>query len=184
MADCLITTGWSCPDCTSKFNIPGLERNELLIANKSEISAFTSATEGEVSAITFDTYKGFYRVCAHKDTASWQENLVVGANSGNHFTQTVTFRTIDPSTGVRNAIEDLVDVDVVVAVKSKRGDWWILGEDAGLRLTSNDKDSGAATGDDQGDLLTFSGVALGKARKFFITDAATTETTIDGYVVG
>lgn len=183
MAECLITAGWSCPSCDDVFNVPGIEKDKIYVANASEISAFTSAS-GEISAITFDTYKGFYALCVHKDTASWSEELQIGSNSGSFYNTSLTFRTIDSATSVRNAINDMVGTSLVFAVKDKNANWYIIGETDGVEMTENTKGSGAAPGDDTGDVVTFSGVNRGKVKKFFDTDAATTETTIDGYVVG
>ena len=50
MAQCLITSAWDCPDCTTKFSLPGLQRDEIFIANRSEVSAFTEPSAGLVSA--------------------------------------------------------------------------------------------------------------------------------------
>jgi hypothetical protein len=73
---------------------------------------------------------------------------------------------------------------LVFGVKDKDGNWYIIGETDGVEMTENTKSSGAAAGDDSGDVVTFSGVNRGKVKKFFDTDAATTESTIDGYLVG
>ena len=78
----------------------------------------------------------------------------------------------------------MVGTSLVFAVKDKNGNWYIIGETDGVEMSENTKTSGAAPGDDTGDVVTFSGVNRGKVKKFFITDAATTETTIDGYLVG
>ena len=67
MAQCAITAGWSCPSCDDIFNVPGIEKDKIYVANAAEISAYTSAVTGEISALTFDTYKGFYALCVHKD---------------------------------------------------------------------------------------------------------------------
>ena len=182
MAQCLITSGWDCPDCTTKFSIPGLQRDEIFIANRSEVSAFTEPSAGLVSALTFDQYKGMFKLCVHKDTAGVIEELVRADNAGSHYTQTFTARVIDDSTVIRNSINDLVDVDIVVVVKRKNGKFIILGQDEGISLTENVKDTGATTGDDTGDLLTFTGLGLGKYKEFLDTDEATSQATLDGYV--
>ncbi len=78
----------------------------------------------------------------------------------------------------------MVGTSLVALFKDKNDKYYVLGETDGLELSENAKNSGAAPGDDTGDVLTFSGVNRGKAKKFFKTDAATTETTVAGYVVG
>lgn len=184
MAECLITAGWVGPSCDDTFNVPGIQKDEIYFANKSEISAYSESVTGEIDGITFDTYKGFYKVVVHKDTASWSEELQVGTNSGYFYNQTFSFRTIDTSTSIRNAINNMVGTSLVALFKDKNDKYYVLGETDGLELSENAKNSGAAPGDDTGDVLTFSGVNRGKAKKFFKTDVATTETTVAGYVVG
>ena len=183
MAECLITAGWAGPSCDETFNVPGIEKDKIYVGNKSEITAFTSTVDGEIDGLTFDTYKGLYALTVNKDTASFTEELQVGANSGYYYNETVTFRTIDESTAVRNAIEDMVGTSLVFVLKDKNGKWTVLGETDGVELSEQTKTSGAAPGDDTGDVLTFAGVNRGKAKKFFATDAATTDSTLAGYLL-
>ena len=103
MAECLITAGFTGPSCDDTFNVPGIEKDKIYVGNKSEITAFTSSVTGEIDGVTFDTYKGLYALTVHKDTASWSEELQVGTNSGYYYNTSLTFRTIDSATAVRNA---------------------------------------------------------------------------------
>jgi len=183
MAACAITNGWDCPDCTDRFNVPGIQRDEVWIANHADITAFVSVATGEVSDLTFATYKGLKKICFHKDTGSFAEELVRAANAGSHYNQTITGRVIDDSTATRNAIEDLVDVPVVIITKKKNGKFIIAGETGDLELNENTKGTGATTGDDTGDVLTFTGSHPGKTRYFLDTDEATTQAALDALVV-
>lgn len=184
MAECLITAGWAGPSCDETFNVPGIEKDKIYVGNKSRISALSGAVDGEIDAVSFvDIADGLYALTVHKDTASWTEELQVGANSGFYYNQTLTFRTIDTSTAVRNAIEDMVGTSLVFFVKDKNGNWAVLGETDGVELSEQTKGSGAAAGDDTGDVLTFTGVNRGKSKKFFDTDAATTDSTLAGYLI-
>lgn len=183
MAECLITAGWDCPACDEKFTVPGIEKDEIFIGNHSEITAYTETIPGEIDALTFVLTKGFKKLCFHKDTGSFTEELVVANNAGSHFTQSFVGRTIDDSTAVRVAIEEFVDVDVVIVFKKKNGSFVLLGQNGGISLTVNSKSTGAATGDDTGDSLEFTGLGLGKANYFFDTSEAATQALLDGYVV-
>ncbi len=183
MAACAITNGWNCPDCTEKFGVPGIQRDEIWIANHAEITAFVSIVTGEVSNLTFASYKGLKKLCVHKDTGLAGEELVKANNAGSHYTQSFIGRVIDDSTATRTAIEDLVDVPVVIITKKKNNKFVIIGESGDLELTENSKSTGATTGDDTGDLLTFAGTNNGKHRYFLDTDVATTQTVLDGLVV-
>lgn len=182
MAECLITTGWETPDCTEKFNVPGIERDEIWVANRSEITAISSSVAGEVDGFTFLAATGFKKIAFHKNTGNVSEELVKAENSGAYYNQTFTGRVIDDSTDVREAIQDMVDVDLVIAVRKKNDKFVLIGENGGVTLTENTKQSGATDGDDTGDVLTFTGRNLGKSRYVFDTDVATTQALLDGLV--
>lgn len=182
MAGCEFTKPWSDPSCDDKFNVPGVNHQEVFIANVDDVTGFTETSEGEIDAIAFNTYKGLMKLIFHRDTVQITETLVSGNNAGDHYTQEFVARTIDDSTSVRNAINELVGVDVYIIAKKKNGKFAFLGESEGLKLTGNEKASGAASGDDTGDLLTFTGVNLGKHKYFFDTSAAQSATTLQGYV--
>lgn len=182
MARCLITAGIDCPDCPKKFGVPGIEKDAIYIANKSEILAFISSVANEISDFTLETYACLYKICTLKDSGLWKEELVVGENAGAYYNQEFTARVIDPSTSVITAIEDMVAVDVVLVIKQKDGNYYILGTNGGMQLTINEKTSGAKAGDDFGDLLTFKGISLGKTNKFYNTSPAVTEATLEAKV--
>lgn len=183
MGQCLASCGITCPDCDNKFAVPGIERDEIWIANKSEVLAFISDTEGEVKDLTFGTYDGLWKICLHKNTGQYTEELVTSNTAGAHYTQTFVGRTIDSSTEVRNRINEYVDTDLVIIFKKKDGTFMIIGEDGGVTLSENVKNTGATTGDETGDLLTFSGLGNGKARNFFDTSEAATQTILDDHVI-
>lgn len=183
MAECVITAGWTGPSCDNTFNVPGIEKDKIYVANKSEINAFTSSVTGEIDGITFETYKGLYGVTVHKDTASWSEELQVNANSGHYYNVSLSFRTIDNTTAVRNAINDMVGTSLVFVVKDKNGKWYVIGETDGVELSEQTKGSGAAPGDDTGDVLTFAGVNRGKVKQFLDTNETTSDATLAGYLL-
>lgn len=182
MAECKITTGIDAPDCASKFLEPGIKKENIYLANKSEITLTKDAND-VVTGWTFDQYKGFIQVTAHKDTALWSEELVVGQNSGSYYNQTFTFRTIENSNTTKEAIEDMVDVDLVVILHEKPGRFVLLGETGGITMTENTAGSGATGGDDTGNLVTFTGTNNGKHLIVLDTDEATTLTAIEADVI-
>lgn len=181
MAECLITAGWNCPSCDDKFQIPGIQRDAIWVGNRSEIASFTSTVDGEVSALVMDTYKYLYKICVHRDSASFTEELASENTAGYYYNQNFTFRVIDDSTAVKEAIEKMVGVDLVFIFKKRNNKYQIVGQDFGVRLTTNTKTSGAAAGDETGDTLTFTGEALSKANYFWNTSVAITESLLDDY---
>lgn len=182
MAGCVTSTGWLVPACADRFGIPGIDRDEIWMANHSEITAYTSGGTHQISALTFASTKVMVKLAAHKETGKFGEELVVAPNAGNHYTQNFSFRVIDDDDATVKAIEDLVDVDLVFVVKKRNGKYFLLGESGGLQLSENVADSGATSGDDTGEMLTFTGLNLGKMKEFFDTDVSTTKTTLDGYL--
>lgn len=183
MADCLATQGWLGPDCSEKFNAPGLDVDTVYIGNRIDVAAFISIVPGEISAITMVALASLYKIVFHKDSASIGEELVSAANAGSSYTQNVTARTIDDSTAVRVAIEEYVNVNMIVIVKKKNGKFFLVGENGGVKLSENVKTSGATSGDDTGDTLIWTGIGLGKMRQVFDTDEATTQALLDSYVL-
>lgn len=183
MAGCIITKGTDTPACGDRFSSPGVNRDDVYIFNHSEVSALTSSTEGEVSAITFSpSYEVGFKLAIHKDSGQFVEELQTSEEAAPYYTQEFTARIISSDTDTRNAIEGFVDVDLVMAFKLKNGKYKIIGESGGVKLRENVGDSGKVAGDPVGDTLVFRGVENGKANFFLDTDEATTKTTLDSYL--
>jgi len=183
MAGCIITSGITTPGCTDRFASPGISRADIYVFNHSEISAYTSTVTGEVSALTFSpSYEVGFLVSMHKNSASFSEELVADENSAPYYNLTFAGKIIANDTDTRVAIEDMVDVDLVIVAKAKSGVYYILGESGGLKLTENTFTTGATNGDEIGDTLSFTGVENGRARVFLDTNEATTKITLDSYL--
>lgn len=183
MAECLITAAWSCPSCDDKFQIPGIQRDAIWVGNRTEIQSYTSTVEGEISAMVFDSYKGLFKVCVHRDSASFTEELASENTSGYYYNQNLTFRVIDDSRATKEAIEGMVGVDLVFIVKKRNNKFVVIGQDFGVRMTENSKTTGSAAGDETGDTMTFTGEALSKANYFLNTSVVITESLLDDYIV-
>jgi len=182
MAGCVIAAGVTTPACTDRFSSPGINREDIWVFNKSEITSFTSVVVGEVSAIVLEMSEVAFLVAVHKNSAQFVEGLQTSEESAPFYTQSFAARIIANDTTTRNSIEGFVDVDVVIVFKQKNGKFRIIGETGGVKLTANEYDSGRTEGDAVGDTLEWTGVENGKARFFFNTDEATTKTTLDAYL--
>jgi hypothetical protein len=77
----------------------------------------------------------------------------------------------------------LIDVPVIVLYKTKKGQWWVVGESGGVKLTGDTTTDGAKTGDETGTLLTFTGVNNGKRKQFYNTSDANTDALVEVYVL-
>lgn len=182
MAGCLITSGLDCTPCANAFIAPGIQKDEIYLANKSEISG--TATNGTFSSFTFSAYAGLHKICVHKDSASFTEEFASEANTGKYWKETFTFRVMDYDIDTRNWIQDLCGADgIVVVYKTKEGQWQVAGWDNGLEVTANTFNTGAAAGDELGDIVTLTGVATNKHYRFFDTSDATTAATLASYEI-
>lgn len=183
MAGCIIAAGVTTPACGDRFSSPGINREDIWVFNHSEIASFTESTDGEVSAITFSpSYEVGYLVAVHKNSAQFLEELQTSEEAAPFYNQTLTARIIANDTDTRNAIEGMVDVDLVIAFKQKNGKFRIIGQTGGVKLTEQTYDTGKTAGDAVGDTLTFTGVENGKANFFYDTSEAATKTTLDSYL--
>jgi hypothetical protein len=184
MAGCIITSGITTPACADRFSSPGINREDIWVFNHSEIASFTAGAQtGEISAITFSpSYEVGFVVASHKNSAQFVEELQTSEEAAPFYNQTFSIRIIANDTATRNAIEDMVDVDLVIVFKQKNGKFRIIGETGGVKLSEQVYDSGKTAGDSIGDTLVFTGVENGKANFFLDTDEATTRTTIESYL--
>lgn len=179
---CVITAGIAAPACGARFSSPGIDRTKLWVFNYDEIAAFTSSVTGEVDAITLDSLKVGFKLDVHKNSAMFTEELQSGEESAPFYNQSLTARIIATDTATMTAIEDMVDVDLVIVYKGRNGKFRLAGEHGGVKLTENTYESGKIAGDAVGDTLVFTGQANGKARFFFDTSEAASEVTLDSYL--
>ena len=179
MAACLITTGIAAPSCDTKFSIPGIRR-KVLVTNFDDISSFSETVSGEIDGITFKSLKGFFELFYKDETGNAQSELTTDAPSGLYFTQTANLRVVEKSTATRNSIEDMADVPLLVLVEESDGQWKVLGESRGVKLSKSIYQTGTVPGDENGWLLTFTGINLGEVKRFFKTSNAVTNSTLVG----
>lgn len=179
MAGCVITGGVDTPACGARFAAPGIERDKLWVLNKEEIASFTSSITGEVDAITMVSLKTGFKIDVHKNSAMFKETLVTSEEAAPYYEQSLTAKIIATDTASMTAIEDMVDVDLVFVVKAKNGKFKVIGEDSGVKLTTNEYETGKVAGDAVGDTLEWTGLSNGKSRFFFDTSEAASEVTLD-----
>jgi hypothetical protein len=184
MAGCKISSGVTAPGCSDRFSSPGINREDIWVFNHSEISAYTAGAQtGEVSAITFSpSYETGFIVATHKNSAQFLEELQVSDEAAPYYKQTFSARVISKDTDTRNAIENMVDVDLVLAFKQRNGKFRVIGQTGGVKLTEQVYDTGKTEGDAIGDTLVFTGVENGKAKFFFDTSETATKATLDSYL--
>lgn len=183
MATCVIGANIDGAACASRFSSPGIERDKIWILNREEVEGFVSTVTGEVSALTITALKTAFKIDVHKNTGMFGEVLVTSDEAAPFYEQDFSAKIIANDTATMTGIEDLVGVDVLLIVKLRSGKYRIVGEDGGVKLVENEYTSGKGAGDAVGDTIVFKGQSNGKARFFFDTDEATSEATLNGYLV-
>ncbi len=90
MAGCLITDGWAAAACDSRFNPPGIQRDEVWVFNRDDIEAYTTTIDKQVDAITMATGTQAVKIVGKKNTLSWGEVLVT--DPSNYYDQSFSMK--------------------------------------------------------------------------------------------
>lgn len=115
----------------------------------------TQNASGMVTAIT-GTGLEYYTYEAPRNTGNWTENITVSEENGTHFVQqTATVVLNKTEQAKRNEILLLAQAKLSVIVLDNNGKYWLLGQNTGVRLQTNESGSGTARGDRNGYVLTF-----------------------------
>lgn len=162
---CLLTSGWA-KGC--KDNAGGLKT--VLLANKSEVSSFTSAT-GSVSAITMGaTTSVWYEFEPNKMSSNWVENVQANVQNGTvGFEQVLSMTFAKNEAAKRNQVLLLAQGEVYAIAIDYNNTYFLLGEFNGLELTGGNSSSGTALTDLNGWVLTLTGMEPEPAKEVVST---------------
>lgn len=157
--NCLITSGIT---RTCDFSVGGL--SVLYLANKSEVSAVSKDSNGQVTGITMVTGATFYDFEYVPQTAQAIESLQVGTISKSVL-QTINAQLDNITQIKKNVLQNLVLGDLVAIVrKNADGGYYLFeGGDRGLNAVTGDLDSGTADTDDAGFTLSLAAANRGYA---------------------
>lgn len=162
--------------------VPGTE-DDILLANKADIAGYTVDVDNPmlVTAITMKSGKQFYKFEGQNMSVEPKSRLVLTRYS-RLYEHEARFKIFANSPADKLTIDKLIKGEVVALVKSKSGDWEILGKDIGLKVTEMERDpNNTDTGGAYDLLLKTPDTAAKEAflpSTFFNTDAATTETAV------
>lgn len=123
---------------------------EVLLANKADISAITTASD-KVTAITMNSTAKFHKYQFTPETASMSSNLQVNAQNGTKYWQTdllMVFNRME--TAKRVEIMAMAQGELVAIVKDANGLYWFLGYDEPLAISAGDGLTGTARADRNG----------------------------------
>lgn len=124
---------------TCGYSLPEITR--IYLANYEEVSATTisAGTNGceEVTAITMANDGVWYKIDPAKDSASFNDELVVGDAGNKYRTQTLTFTVSAAYTACLHGVLDSLSLGKYVAViKTAEGTHLMLGRITGLEAES------------------------------------------------
>ena len=129
---------------------------EFLIGNHATQGEVTVNASGMVSAIAGSAFMYSYE--AEKATSTLKEVATVSRENGTtYYDQTATYILNKTSQEKRNEIRLLAQARLSVIVKDKNGKYWLMGEEAGIRLLTGEADWGTAMADRNGYTLNFAG---------------------------
>lgn len=156
---CVITGGYSI-DC--RESIGGIEAI-YLIENSALYDASGNSrvieASGTVTGLTKATGKRFWKFEVPRATASSSNNITSSSENGTvFFTHQVSFPINSRSASVRNTITTLAKNRLTFVTKEMDGTYRMYGKEFGLTLDTAEAGSGAAAGDRNGYVLTFSSV--------------------------
>ena len=146
---CALTTSFSigCLD-----NVGGIEA--FYIGNWGTMGAVTQNASGMVTGITGSAFMYTYE--AEKATSTLNEGVQVSRENGTvYYEQTASYVLFKSSQDKRNEIKLLAQALLTVIVKDKNGKYWLMGQNAGVRLEPSTTEWGTALGDKNGYTLNF-----------------------------
>ena len=145
MAVCLLNSGLT-KDNQCGYSLPKIV--ELYLANFGEVTA-TTVTDGEVTAITMVSGKEWFKVEPAINSASWSDNLAVGASGNKYRTHTVGFSYSSAyNAGMVETIDALSLGKYVAVARMADGSYIMFGRNVGLEADAdgvNNSGSGDAT---------------------------------------
>lgn len=149
---CLLTGGKTKGCRDSVGGITEVYMTEL--ANKATL---TAATEGLISAFTLLTTKQFWKFELEAETSDFVENIVTSRENGTVFYETdlnLVFNKWDVAG--RNMAKLMAQSGgLMIIIKTRNGDYLLMGEVNGAMLDPSKNSSGRAMGDRNGFELVF-----------------------------
>ncbi len=145
MAVCLLNSGLT-KDAQCGYSLPKIV--ELYLANFAEVTS-TTVAENEVTAITMAASSKWYKVEPAINSASWSDNLAVGASGNKYRTHTVGFSYSSAyNAGMVDTIDALSLGKYVGVARMADGSYLMFGRNVGLEADAdgvNNSGSGDAS---------------------------------------
>ena len=147
MAVCLINKGLT-KDNFCGYSLPKIV--ELYLANFADVTSTTlTESKQEVATITMADTKKWYKVDPATNSASWSDNLAVGANGNKYRIQTIGFSFQSAyDTDMADTVDAFSLGKYIAVARMADGSYIMLGRNTGLEAQAdgaNNSGSGDAT---------------------------------------
>lgn len=157
---CALTQGHTPKACKSVAGVKEILLAELANVNLSALAK----TAGVVTTLTCATGKQFFIYKQKGEIANWKQSGASDPKMGTKAqTQTITLETIGLDQATQTELELLLGNTLVAIVHMNDDSYWLVGQDYGLDVTTDELDSGTAMGDFLGDKITLTGKTILKA---------------------
>jgi hypothetical protein len=134
-------------DCND--GVSGIEW--IAVTEVDNIDTFTADTSGNVSAITTDSGKYFWKISLEKEKGSFLE--AKAGDNAPFWTQTLSFTTKKLSANLRRYMQLLAYNRLAIIIKTRNGDYLLMGK-TGATLTADEATTGTAFADFNGHTVT------------------------------
>lgn len=157
---CALTQGHTPKACKTVAGVKAILLAELANVNLSAMAK----TAGVVTTLTCATGKQFFTYNQKGEVANWKQAGASDPKMGTKAqTQTVTLDVLGLDQATQTELELLLGNTLVAIVKLNDGSYWLVGEDYGIDVVTDEFDSGTAMGDFIGDKITLTGKTILKA---------------------
>ena len=184
MPVCAITNGMSA-SCDDLTRIGGVNKRAWVFNLEDQYGKpdYTTDVDGYVTAITFPTYAGTYKFETKKNSHTGGYTIVSAEGGNKFFQHDVTMKLFATTPADDDVIRELLPANTVVILETNNQEFLIYGANNGLECLEGTQNSGQADNADTTTNLTFQGAEKQPPLRFFVTDYATTLTTLEGYEI-
>lgn len=161
-------------DCAR--GIGGVET--VYLASRSTVSGITEDVNFVITGITMSGASKFYEYEMTQETANYTDTPSAELANGSLFYEQILSLVFNRANStLRNQIKVIAEGATIAIVKTRNGDYILLGEEGGLEINGGEGGSGTAAGDRNGWTLTLRAVSKEPAK--FVNPALITSALIN-----
>ena len=177
-----VTSGYEVA-CGDRVRVGGVRRTAYIF----DVSNVTYTVDGNgyITAISFGTYAGLYKISSTKQSHSGGTTLVDQGTGGNKFfTHDVIIKSFADSPADATAIKNLVASDCTgVILETNNNEFRLYGRTNGLEVTASTQNTGQVDASDTAISLTLTGGEPEIESFVLDTDYETTKALLESYVI-